>query len=602
MSVVVGAVVLFLLSVPANSLAGSYSWGQPSDFTKTSPGANPEHKYGARSWSYAGSGGAMSFSSGTWSGGGASVGVSGTQLQMVPPAGGSVSLAWASPFSAATTVTVSGSVAQPSQTLVCGSGWRLTGGSKALSSGGPLSASETVPAGGSLKLTIRDASLLYSPSCAAALVSFQITASVPAPTPTLTTPANGATITDGQPTFSGSGATGFGAAGQVTVHVYSGASATGSPTQTLSAPVGSGGSYSVGPSTPLANGTYTAVSEQDDLGGGRGSSAPNTFTIDITPPAVALDALSTKPLRTATPTLRGKAATENGASSTVSLQIYSGTSASGTPLQQLSATRSLDGTFAIQVTPALPDGQYTAIALQQGVGGVTGKSAAQTFSIKVHPPAVTLTSPAPGSKTSDAQPVFSGAAGDAFGDSPQVTVILYGGSTTSAPRLGTMTVAARAGTWSARWTRVLGPGIYTVRAKQSDDAGHTAYTKPSSFLVVGPTSAVGSSVQLARDNMASVPITCTAPAGETCTGTVEILTARSFRPSPGGPSGQVRVMFAYVSIPGGSTQTVARPVDSEVARALRRAAPVKVNVMLQLDTSSGGSISGSVSRELQAGS
>jgi hypothetical protein len=181
-------------------------------------------------------------------------------------------------------------------------------------------------------------------------------------------------------------------------------------------------------------------------------------------------------------------------------------------------------------------------------------------------------------------------------------VILYDGSSTSAPRLGTMTVTTHGARWSARWSRVLAPGIYTVRAKQTDDAGHTAYTKPHSFLVVGSSSAIGSAVQLSRDDTVSLAVTCTAPASEMCSGTVEILTARSFRPSPGGPSGPLRVMFAYVSIPGGSTQVVARPVPSDVARTLRRAAPVKVNVTLQFNTGSGGSISGTASRELQAGS
>lgn len=591
--------MLLLLSLPASSLAGSYSWAQPSDFTKTGSGANPEHKYGKASWSYLSSGGALTFSGGSWSGGGASVGTSGTQLQMLPPQGGTVTLRWASPFTSNTNVTVSGTTAEPPLPCVSvalkKSGTAISGG---------LPATVSVGAGDTIDLVAQDGSGplgIGHGSCDVVNVKLQITASVPAPKPTLVAPADGATV-GGQPTFSGKGATGFGAGDHVTVSVYSGSSASGSPVQTLSAPVGSDGTYSVAPSSTLADGQYTAVAGQDDLAGGHGSSAANTFTISSTPPALTLDALSSKPLKTATPTLQGNAATGNGASTTVSVLIYVGGSATGTAVRQLSGTRSSSGAFAIQVTPALPDGQYTAVAVQQGLGGVTGKSTAQTFSVKVHPPAVTLTAPAAGSKTSDAEPVFSGAAGDVFGDSSRVTVILYGGSSTAARRLGTITVTARGGRWTARWSRVLAPGIYTVCAKQSDDAGHTAYTKPHSFLVVGSTSAVGSPVRLGQDNVVSVPITCTAPAGETCTGTVQILTDRSFRPSPGGPSGAVRVMFAYVSLPGGSTQTVTRSVPSDVARTLRRAAPVKVNVTIQFDTSSGGSISGSASRELQAGS
>lgn len=602
----VGAVVLLSLSLPASSLAGTYSWAQPTDFTRTGSGANPEHKYGKPSWSYLGSGGAMTFSSGTWSNGaagGSSIGApssSATQLQMVPPEGGTVTLRWTSPFTSSTSVKVSGTVSQP--VIACASVTLKKSGS---SIQGGLPATVSVGGGDTIDLVVQDESGplgLGHGACDAVGVALQITASVPAPKPTLTSPANGAALSGGEPTFTGEAAAGFGASSQVTVSVYSGALASGSPVQTLTAQVGADGSYSVAPSSPLADGQYTAVAEQDDLGGGHGSSSANTFTINTTPLVVTLNAPATKPLRTATPTLGGKAATSSGASSSISVLIYGGSSASGAAVRQLSGTRSSDGTFAIEVTPGLPDGQYTAVAVQQGQGGVAGKSAAQTFSIKVHPPAVTLTSPAAGSRTSDAQPVFSGAAGHVFGDSPNVTVILYDGSSTSGRRLGAMTVTAHGGNWSARWRRVLGPGIYTVRAKQTDDAGHTVYSKAHSFLIVGPTSAVGSSVRLGQDSRVSVPITCTAPGGQTCTGTVEILTARSLHPSPGGPAGPVRVMFAYVSIRSGSTEDVARSVDPDVARALRRAAPLKVNVTIQFDTSSGGSISGTVSRELQAGS
>jgi hypothetical protein len=68
-----------------------------------------------------------------------------------------------------------------------------------------------------------------------------------------------------------------------------------------------------------------------------------------------------------------------------------------------------------------------------------------------------------------------------------------------------------------------------------------------------------------------------------CTGTVLIITVRTkFRPVSGGPRGALRVLFAYVSIPGGSTLIVRRGVSGAVARALRRAAPVKVRVITAL--------------------
>src|SRR5581483_673685 len=48
----VGASALIALAAPGRALAGTFSWTLPNDFTTTAPGSNPEHKYGAVSWTY----------------------------------------------------------------------------------------------------------------------------------------------------------------------------------------------------------------------------------------------------------------------------------------------------------------------------------------------------------------------------------------------------------------------------------------------------------------------------------------------------------------------------------------------------------------------
>ena len=97
----------------------------------------------------------------------------------------------------------------------------------------------------------------------------------PAPTVVLESPAGGATVGQ-RPLFSGSAT---GEAPLVTVKVYGGSAATGTPVQTLAATLQSSGLFSVSPSTNLPAGTYTARAEQSTAAGLVGQSAPVTFTV-----------------------------------------------------------------------------------------------------------------------------------------------------------------------------------------------------------------------------------------------------------------------------------------------------------------------------------
>jgi hypothetical protein len=403
-------------------------------------------------------------------------------------------------------------------------------------------------------------------------------------------------VVNSQPTFTGTAGTRFGDSSTVAVRVYSGSGVSGSPLQTLTATRSGAGSYSLGPSPALANGTYTAQSEQDDLVGDIGLSPPVTFTVSNTPPKVILDSLGSAPLLSATPTLTGTAATGPGDSATVALAIFSGTGTQRPPVRLLTGTRSADGHFSIQVTPALADGQYTAIAGQNGPGP-TGLSSPQTFRIKVDQPALTLEQPARGASVAADSLVFSGTAGNTLGDSAQVTVSLYAGPSARGHPIGTMQATRSGASWSLQWPRTLSLGFYTARATQRDDAGHTTTTAPSQFLIVPAPSPIGPSVRLSRAGLVKVAITCTRPAGQICTGTVLILTVRKFRAPHGGPAGRLRVLFAYIKIPAGRTVAVSRHVPAAVTRTLRRSKRVKVRVSVVLG-SGGASSSASAVRRL----
>src|SRR5205823_13107791 len=79
----------------------------------------------------------------------------------------------------------------------------------------------------------------------------------------LTSPANGDSRRE-WPTFTGVGGTAAGDASTATVKLYSGPDPTGTPLQTLTATIGTGGAYAVLASAPLNPGTYTAQAEQSD--------------------------------------------------------------------------------------------------------------------------------------------------------------------------------------------------------------------------------------------------------------------------------------------------------------------------------------------------
>lgn len=471
----------------------------PADFTATSPGANPDHdSYGGTPWAYVQ--GTSTASPGTatllptfattingtlagWESndGNAFVAKSASPapLEMQPDATGFTAIRWTSPFSHPMTVSVTDSVtAAGTGGLGCLA--NSVGSQLENQSGAGISTgSNTVPAHGSIDLIVQytGTALAYSPTCNTEAVTFGVQATAVAPSPTITSPISGAVLKSSQPTISGSGGSDFGDSGSVTVNIYPGPSATGTPVQTLTANVGAAGAYSVSPTTALADGQYTVQTEQSDTLG------------DI------------------------------------------------------------------------------------------GTSPAVKFSVKTHPPSVSLAQPSAGTATTSTKPSFSGTAGTVFGDARTVTVQLFKGSATGGKPFATMKVKSPGANWSARWKQALKTGTYTARVTQTDDAGHTGTSDAHTFRIVS--GSIGPSVTLSH-GAASIQITCTAAPGKSCTGTILIVTVRHLQPVFDGPVGPVRVLFAYVDVPGGTTQTVKRSVAGFVAQALRRHGPLTVRVTAKL--------------------
>ena len=105
-----------------------------------------------------------------------------------------------------------------------------------------------------------------------------------APVVTLDSPAHATATADSTPTFSGTAAAGPGDSSTVTVRVYSGVDALGTPLQTLSASR-QGSSYAVDATSALVAGTYTAQAEQTDGSGNLARSSANTFAVNAAAPS-----------------------------------------------------------------------------------------------------------------------------------------------------------------------------------------------------------------------------------------------------------------------------------------------------------------------------
>jgi Concanavalin A-like lectin/glucanases superfamily/Bacterial Ig-like domain len=212
-------------------------------------------------------------------------------------------------------------------------------------------------------------------------------------------------------------------------------------------------------------------------------------TVDTTPPAITL----TQPANggtsaNPTPTFTGQAGTATGDLAAVTVNVYSGSTPSGTPLQTLPTTRQGDGSYSVPASPPLAPGTYTARAEQQDAAGNTGFSSANAFTITppddTTPPAITLTQPANGSTTGPT-PTIAGVAGSAAGDLETVTVLVYSGPVVSVTPVQTLLATRQADSSFAVTAAALANGIYTARAQQSDAAGNTGFSVPTTFSVLG---------------------------------------------------------------------------------------------------------------------
>lgn len=263
---------------------------------------------------------------------------------------------------------------------------------------------------------------------------------------------------DRTPAYSGAAGNAPGDAETVTVNVYSGETAGGTLVQTLSA-TRSASRWSVEGSPPLADGVYTARAEQADAAGNTGHSTATTFTVDGAGPAVSLETPGPgSATNDNTPTYSGAAGAQAGDLATVTIRVYAGPSASGSPHQTLTATRAGDSWSKTGTAP-LADGTYTAQAAQSDSAGNVNVSEAGTFVIDTAKPETNIAS-APADLTSDSTPGFAFSSPDAT----KFVCRLYPAGMASAPPFVDCA--------SPRTTEPLADGSYIFQVAAVDAAGN----------------------------------------------------------------------------------------------------------------------------------
>ncbi len=204
---------------------------------------------------------------------------------------------------------------------------------------------------------------------------------------TITNPLNGSVSNNPEPTFEGLA----GSSGQVTLTVYQGPTAEGIVVWKLSTTLVLEGTWSLWPlieepEGPLEDGTYTAQARQ-----GADVSSPVTFTVDTASPTVTLNAPE-PPSDNTTPSFTG---TASDPKKPVSVQIHEGASAKGTVVSMATAAGTGAGWRSGSASPALPVGQYTAVAIQESsIGNSPGRSPPVTFTVTPAPVAA-IVPPAP---------------------------------------------------------------------------------------------------------------------------------------------------------------------------------------------------------------
>ena len=317
-----------------------------------------------------------------------------------------------------------------------------------------------------------------------------------------------------KPTFRGS----VTEAGQVTVHVHEGATASGKEVTSFKVTMAAAGEWSVVASPALADGKYTAVAtEPSALGNGEGESESRGFEVFTKPPAVVFTTVPAPRSKQGKPSFEGT--TTAGEAEPVAVHIYEGSGTSGKEATQLKATPS--GTkWSVSASTSLADGTYTAQATQVStLGNNEGKSETVEFEVFSGAPTVKVTH-GPEARSKQTKPSFEGEASE----TENVTVRIYAGPGTGGKEVTSFSAAVAEHKWHGTDTSVLAEGKYTAVAFEPSSLGNAeGESAPVEFEVVTiPPVVAFTKVPAARSKQKQPTFEGTTTAAETGQVTVHI--------------------------------------------------------------------------------
>jgi large repetitive protein len=276
--------------------------------------------------------------------------------------------------------------------------------------------------------------------------------------------------------FSGSAGTAKGAAADAEIVkyvVWAGAAVGGAEAASGSVSVNGGGSWSSG-QVSLADGTYTVQAFQRDQAGNEGASAAATFRLDtVAPTGLSVNAIGPV-ISNPAPTLGGSAGTQEGDGP---VRVF-------LDGKLVSEAQVAGGQWSYSSAP-LSDGVHTVRAEQVDEAGNVSKTSSTSFRVDTTSPGPTVNTPKGGETLKSSTVTFSGAAGNAEGDSTSlaVEVVKDDGSET----VQKLTVTRNGGEWSSKSIALrLSNGTYTVHAEQLDSAGNKGLSAPVTFTVASP--------------------------------------------------------------------------------------------------------------------
>ncbi len=227
-------------------------------------------------------------------------------------------------------------------------------------------------------------------------------------------------------------------------------------------------------------GSYTTTASAEDGSHGTGSATIADAALSASP--------KTGLTATAGASFSGTVATFSDANPSGRVSDYSasidwgdGTTSSGT-ITASGSQLAVAGTH----TYAAPRNPATVVITIDDAGGSSTSTVESVTVNAPGAPAVTLIQPANGATVTSAQPTFSGGAGTAPADAPQITVEIYAGGAVSSVPVQTLTTTAGGGAWSVTASAALANGTYTAQAQQATTTGVIGYSPANVFRVNAP--------------------------------------------------------------------------------------------------------------------